>query len=156
MDTITFPDFDGYQTIGERIRIIRKHLGLRQGDLARIMEVTSAFISSIERSGNSPKLDTVYKFSKALNCAPSLLVFGRESLDEASEKYYEDPDDPDAGFFPKLPKYPVWTLKDIANICESLTPKARAKVYDYALDLYLLEKYRQEYFDDISNQHKEE
>lgn len=53
-------------TIGERIKAIRAERGLRQLDLAKKMGYSRQRIASMEADRNSPSVDTLTEFARAL------------------------------------------------------------------------------------------
>lgn len=70
-------------TIGERIKLKRKELGLTQTELAQRMGLTSkTTICKAETVNFNPTMDRVREFAKALECTPGYLMgWDDESLD---------------------------------------------------------------------------
>lgn len=60
--------------LGERIRNVRKAKGLKLGDLAEITELSSSYISQLERGLIEPSLTSLRKISNALNIPIYLLM----------------------------------------------------------------------------------
>ena len=54
-------------TIGERIKEIRKSKGLKQTELAEMLEVSPGGLQQWENGKRSPKLETIRKIAGALN-----------------------------------------------------------------------------------------
>ena len=64
----------------ERLKTLRKKLGLTQQALADNIGVTKAAISSMERGiTNSPTPEHLFKLSRALHCDPLLLLKGEHN-----------------------------------------------------------------------------
>lgn len=62
-------------TIGERIKLKRKELGLTQTELAQRMGLTSkTTICKAETVNFNPTMDRVREFAKALECSPGYLM----------------------------------------------------------------------------------
>lgn len=55
------------QLIGIRIAELRKNVGFTQEQLAAKMEISSKYLSSIERGRENPTLSTLIKLAEALN-----------------------------------------------------------------------------------------
>lgn len=64
-------------TIGERITKARKAVGLTQEELGRRLGVSASMVSQYETGARTPKVDTIKRFSAALN-APILDVLTDE------------------------------------------------------------------------------
>lgn len=60
--------------LGERIRSARKSKGFKLGDLAEITELSSSYISQLERGLIEPSLTSLRKISNALNIPVYLLM----------------------------------------------------------------------------------
>ena len=60
--------------LGERIRNARKAKGFKLGDLAEITELSSSYISQLERGLIEPSLTSLRKISNALNIPIYLLM----------------------------------------------------------------------------------
>lgn len=57
-------------TVGEKIRKRRLELGIRQKDVARIVGVTDAYVSAVEKQKRGVKKETqLAKFAEALECS---------------------------------------------------------------------------------------
>ena len=65
-------------SIGEKIRTVRKDAGLTQTQLAERMGTTQQAVYMYERGENSPRIDTVAKIAEALKVPVEYLV-GAES-----------------------------------------------------------------------------
>ncbi len=55
------------QMIGIRIAELRNNKGLTQEQLASVMEISSKYLSSIERGKENPTLNTIIKLSESLD-----------------------------------------------------------------------------------------
>ncbi len=69
---IIFPSIGGKRppNLGNRIRTLRKKLGLSQKELAKQVGLTPSFISQLEKNLISPSLDSLFKLSEKLNTQP--------------------------------------------------------------------------------------
>ena len=61
---------------GERIREARKVKNLRQIDLAAELEISTPYLSSVERGAKEPSLAMFKKMEKVLNVKAIYLIFG--------------------------------------------------------------------------------
>ena len=60
--------------LGENLRKLRLKKGLSQGNLAKELNVDTAYISNIENGRMNPTLSTLEKISKALGISSSELL----------------------------------------------------------------------------------
>ncbi|MDE7424885.1 MAG: helix-turn-helix domain-containing protein [Lachnospiraceae bacterium] len=60
-------------TLGERIRLLRKQQGMSQEQLALKAEMAPSFIGEIERSAKKPSIESIEKISNALEISVSEL-----------------------------------------------------------------------------------
>lgn len=69
---VIFPSIGGRRpsNLGDKIRTLRKKLGLTQRELAEQVGLTPSFISQLEKNLISPSLDTLFKLSEKLNTQP--------------------------------------------------------------------------------------
>ena len=74
-------------TVGDRIKARRESLGMSQGDLASIMNVSRQAISKAEHHDSDITMDKVRKFAAALNCSEASLMGWTEK--SAEEKLVE-------------------------------------------------------------------
>ncbi|MDR3062657.1 MAG: helix-turn-helix transcriptional regulator [Methanobrevibacter sp.] len=51
-----------------RIRYYRLELGIKQGDLAKMLNVSRQTISALENGRYNPSLELAYKITKVLGC----------------------------------------------------------------------------------------
>lgn len=80
-------------TVGSRIRTIRKAKGLTQQKLAELSELDDAYIGSVERGERNFSIDTLEKIVKALEIQPTVLFEvqnGLEELELAQRKAHDD------------------------------------------------------------------
>ena len=68
------------ETIGERIKTLRKGKNLKQGELAKRLKMTSAQLCRIEGSKNAPSVKTLARIAKALEISLSDLMSVEENL----------------------------------------------------------------------------
>ena len=89
------PFLEEKQTIGERIKIIRKKLNLNQQEFADLIEVkTKASISNFEKDERKPSFDNLINISKVGNVTIDWLLTGvkgsdkelREQIDKKNEQ----------------------------------------------------------------------
>jgi transcriptional regulator with XRE-family HTH domain len=69
-DTNTFAEF------GNRLRLLRTHLGIRQIDLARQLGISNAYLNNVEANRKGPSLDLVVKIANSFNMPTDHLLFG--------------------------------------------------------------------------------
>ncbi|MCC3378454.1 helix-turn-helix domain-containing protein [Paenibacillus farraposensis] len=67
-------------SVGERIRTIRKAKGLTQQQLAELSGLDDAYIGSVERGERNFSIDTLEKVLTALNVSISELMFSKEHV----------------------------------------------------------------------------
>lgn len=72
------------QTIGDRIRALRKAKHLKQGDLARRLGMTSAQLCRIEGAKNAPSVKTLARVAKALAISVADLMNGAIPQEDAA------------------------------------------------------------------------
>lgn len=71
-EEILFPSIGGRRPVnlGEKIRSLRKKIGMTQKELAEQVGLTPSFISQLEKNLISPSLDSLLKLSEKLNTQP--------------------------------------------------------------------------------------
>lgn len=75
-------------SVGERIRAIRKAKGLTQQQLAELSGLDDAYIGSVERGERNFSIDTLEKIISGLSISPYDLFYNQDkNNDEYSEKY---------------------------------------------------------------------
>lgn len=62
--------------MGNRIRIRRKELRIKQTELAETLEISNNHMSSIENGRQKPSLDTFIRICSCLNVTPDYLLLG--------------------------------------------------------------------------------
>lgn len=65
-----------YIEMGKRIAARRKALGITQGKLAEILEISNNHLSSIENGRQCPSFEKFIKLCEALETTPNHLVLG--------------------------------------------------------------------------------
>jgi transcriptional regulator with XRE-family HTH domain len=65
------------QMLGARVRHRRRECGLSQTALAQSLDLSTAYISLIERGGRNPPITTVFDIAHALGVAPRDLAIDR-------------------------------------------------------------------------------
>ena len=69
--------------LGNKIRILRKAVGLTQAALAEAADISINFMGCIERGERAPSIETIDKLAKALNISPKEFFEFPDSEDEA-------------------------------------------------------------------------
>lgn len=59
---------------GKVLRRLRVEQGLSQEKVGELSDLQRKYISLLERADYQPKLDTVFKLARALDCTPSKLI----------------------------------------------------------------------------------
>jgi transcriptional regulator with XRE-family HTH domain len=80
-DEIIFPSIGGRRpgNLGDKIRTLRKKIGMTQKELAEQVGLTPSFISQLEKNLISPSLDSLLKLSEKLNTQPIYFLTDVES-----------------------------------------------------------------------------
>ncbi len=80
-EEIIFPSIGGRRPVnlGEKIRTLRKKIGMTQKELAEQVGLTPSFISQLEKNLISPSLDSLLKLSEKLNTQPIYFLVEGES-----------------------------------------------------------------------------
>jgi transcriptional regulator with XRE-family HTH domain len=80
-EEIIFPSIGGRRPInlGEKIKTLRKKIGMTQKELAEQVGLTPSFISQLEKNLISPSLDSLLKLSEKLNTQPIYFLVEGES-----------------------------------------------------------------------------
>lgn len=75
-EEILFPSIGGRRPghLGEKIRTLRRKVGMTQKELATQVGLTPSFISQLERDLISPSLDSLFKLSERLNVQPTYFL----------------------------------------------------------------------------------
>ena len=78
---VIFPSIGGRRpsNLGNKIRTLRKKLGMTQKELAEQVGLTPSFISQLEKNLISPSLDSLLKLSEKLNTQPIYFLMDGES-----------------------------------------------------------------------------
>jgi transcriptional regulator with XRE-family HTH domain/KaiC/GvpD/RAD55 family RecA-like ATPase len=78
---VIFPSIGGRRPsiLGDKIRTLRKKLGMTQKELAEQVGLTPSFISQLEKNLISPSLDSLLKLSEKLNTQPIYFLTDGES-----------------------------------------------------------------------------
>ncbi len=69
-------------TVGSRIRVIRKGKGLTQQKLAELSELDDAYVGSVERGERNFSIDTLEKIINALEVQPKELFERQDGLEK--------------------------------------------------------------------------
>lgn len=65
-----------YKEMGNRIKLRRKELKIKQAELAEALEISNNHMSSIENGRQKPSLDTFIGICKCLKVTPDYLLLG--------------------------------------------------------------------------------
>lgn len=65
------------KAFGRRVRNLRHHRGWSQEHLAGTADLDRSYVSQLERGQKSPRLGTILKLARALDCAPGELLGDR-------------------------------------------------------------------------------
>lgn len=76
-------------TLGQRIRIKRKELGMTQDELANEVGVVRPIISSYETGKIKPPIDKIVKLEKALKFYNKELLIDDSIIDEVPREYFK-------------------------------------------------------------------
>lgn len=66
--------------IGDNIKQYRQMAGIKQGDFAKILGITSTTLSRIEHGKGSIKMDTLKKISEKLEIPLEKIIFGVDTI----------------------------------------------------------------------------
>jgi DNA-binding XRE family transcriptional regulator len=68
------------ESLGEALRLFRIFHDMTVGEMAKQLEVTSGYVSSIETGRKVPNLDLISKYAKIFQTTPSAILFFSEDL----------------------------------------------------------------------------
>jgi transcriptional regulator with XRE-family HTH domain len=70
------------EMFGERVRELREKRGMTQEKLAQAADLTTSFVSTVERGQKAPSLNTILKLARALKVDAGELLsdFGYDAL----------------------------------------------------------------------------
>ena len=68
-----------YAAMGQRVRQRRQSLGLKQGEVAASVGVTTSFIGQIERGEKKASAETIVALCERLDVSADWLLMGREN-----------------------------------------------------------------------------
>jgi transcriptional regulator with XRE-family HTH domain/KaiC/GvpD/RAD55 family RecA-like ATPase len=80
-EEVIFPSIGGRRPVnlGDKVRTLRKRMGMTQKELADQVGLTPSFISQLEKNVISPSLDSLFKLSEKLNAQPIYFLADGES-----------------------------------------------------------------------------
>lgn len=70
------------KTIGNRIKLRRLELGLKQVDIKESVGISSGNLSEVENGNRAPSMITLYRLSQILNCSIDWIVTGKSPSEE--------------------------------------------------------------------------
>jgi transcriptional regulator with XRE-family HTH domain len=76
-------------SIGERVKMLRTGKGIKQTELAKILNSSSAVLSAIEVDKNAPSIEMLNALSKFFNVSTDYILNGKEGTNEISEEERE-------------------------------------------------------------------
>ena len=65
-----------YLEMGNRIKLRRKELKIKQNELAELLDISNNHMSSIETGKQKPSMDTFIKICEKLQVTPDYLLLG--------------------------------------------------------------------------------
>lgn len=71
-----------YSLIGSRVNDLRKSRGISQERLAELADLSTTFISHIERSDKKPSLGALVRLASALEVTVDFLLAGNQPFDQ--------------------------------------------------------------------------
>ena len=111
-------------TFGYNLRTVRKNKGLKQHELAKIMNISTVMVSQYELNKRNPKPETIKKFAVALDCSMEELGY--------TVNYWGETD-----LLPVKDK-----TQEIIKAIDLLNDEGKEKVLTYTLDLLDNPKYK--------------
>lgn len=70
--------------LGEALRLIRVYHDLKQNQAAEQLQISTSYLSEIERGLKTPTLDIIQRYSTVFDMPVSSIMFFSESLDQKS------------------------------------------------------------------------
>lgn len=67
--------------LGEALRLIRVYHDLKQKELAERLEISTSYLSEIEKGHKTPTLELIHRYSAAFKIPVSSIMFFAESVD---------------------------------------------------------------------------
>lgn len=78
---------DAAAKIGQRVRAVRRRLGISLEDLGELSEISWTSIGKIERGVSSPTVETIVRLATALEVDPGSLIEGIHANDYGSRSH---------------------------------------------------------------------
>ena len=78
-------------TLGQRIKLRRKQVGLSQKSLSKAVGVSDSSISLWESDHTAPRGENLHELASALQCSPTWILFGDEDKTPDSPRQLNDP-----------------------------------------------------------------
>ena len=78
---------DAAVKIGQRVRAVRRRLGISLEDLGELSEISWTSIGKIERGVSSPTVETIVRLATALEVDPGSLIEGIDANDYGSRSH---------------------------------------------------------------------
>lgn len=107
-------------SFGSRLKERRESLGLKQGELGKLLGITGSAIGNYENGVSSPKADILYRVFDVLQCDANYLF--QDEMSNSSEETFE-------------------LEKDLLDCFHELNDEGQSKLLDYADDLVKSGKY---------------
>ncbi len=76
-------------SIGERVKMLRTGKGIKQTELAKILNSSSAVLSAIEVDKNAPSIEMLNALSKFFNVSTDYILNGKEEPNTISDDEQE-------------------------------------------------------------------
>lgn len=104
-------------SMGERIKILRKEQGLTQEQLGELLGVKTSTISMYEKNQRSANYETTIKLSEIFNCSLDYLIKGEEDVDTKLKKIMQ------GELLVAFEDYDSWSNEDKEELLNYLTAK---------------------------------
>lgn len=76
----------GFYMVGEAIRLLRIFHNIKQGEMAKALDIHTSFLSEIETGKRKPSLELIAKYAEHFSIRPSAILFFSEELDKKGTK----------------------------------------------------------------------
>lgn len=77
-------------TLGQRIKLRRKQIGISQKGLSKAVGVSDSSISLWESDHTAPRGENLHELASALQCSPTWILFGDEDKTPESPRQLDD------------------------------------------------------------------
>jgi transcriptional regulator with XRE-family HTH domain len=77
-------------TLGQRIKLRRKQIGISQKGLSKAVGVSDSSISLWESDHTAPRGENLHELASALQCSPTWILFGDEDKNPDAPRQLDD------------------------------------------------------------------